>query len=88
LSRDNDNNFRAITIRCGWCIRGDEEGRSTFVDHTTASAEVARELDAAAKKSGLNSSTQPAGEALISRFYTTDMQVAYQGYLLWVTAKE
>jgi 3-hydroxyisobutyrate dehydrogenase len=48
----NDNDLRAITIGADGAFAGMEKG-STFVDHTTASAEVARELDAAAKKSGL-----------------------------------
>src|SRR6185295_11149884 len=39
----NDNDLRAVTIGAEGAI---------FVDHTTASAEVARELDAAATKAG------------------------------------
>src|SRR5215213_4139240 len=48
----NDNDLRAITIGKDGAFAGMEKG-AIFVDHTTASAEVARELDAHATKHGL-----------------------------------
>jgi len=47
----NDNDLRAITLGADGAFAGMKKG-ATFVDHTTASAEVARELDAQAKKLG------------------------------------
>src|SRR6202161_77219 len=47
----NDNDLRAITISADGAFAGIKKG-ATFVDHTTASAEVARELDAEATKRG------------------------------------
>src|SRR4051794_7710538 len=47
----NDNDVRAITIGPNGAFAGMKKG-ATFVDHTTASAEVARELDAEANKCG------------------------------------
>jgi len=47
----NDNDLRAVTIGADAAFSGIKKG-ATFVDHTTASAEVARELDATAAKSG------------------------------------
>lgn len=47
----NDNDLRAVTIGGDGAFAGMKKG-ATFVDHTTASAEVARELDAAATKAG------------------------------------
>jgi 3-hydroxyisobutyrate dehydrogenase len=47
----NDNDLRAVTIGADGAFAGMKKG-ATFVDHTTASAEVARELDAAATKAG------------------------------------
>ncbi|MCP3469118.1 NAD(P)-dependent oxidoreductase [Bradyrhizobium sp. CCGUVB1N3] len=47
----NDNDLRAVTIGPDGAFAGMKKG-ATFVDHTTASAEVARELDAAATKGG------------------------------------
>jgi len=47
----NDNDLRAVTIGPDGAFAGMKKG-ATFVDHTTASAEVARELDAAATKAG------------------------------------
>ena len=41
----NDNDLRAITTAANGAFAGMKKG-ATFVDHTTASAEVARELDA------------------------------------------
>src|ERR1700745_4210915 len=48
----NDNDLRAVTIGSDGAFAGVKKG-ATFVDHTTASAEVARELDAAAPNAGL-----------------------------------
>ncbi|HLZ01999.1 MAG TPA: NAD(P)-dependent oxidoreductase [Bradyrhizobium sp.] len=45
----NDHDLRAVTIGPDGAFAGMKKG-ATFVDHTTASADVARELDAAAKK--------------------------------------
>ena len=47
----NDNDLRAVTLGPDGAFSGMKSG-ATFVDHTTASAEVARELDAEAKKRG------------------------------------
>jgi len=47
----NDNDLRAVTLGADGAFAGMKQG-ATFVDHTTASAEVARELDAAAGKAG------------------------------------
>ena len=47
----NDNDLRAVTIGTEGAFAGMKKG-AIFVDHTTASAEVARELDAAATKAG------------------------------------
>jgi 3-hydroxyisobutyrate dehydrogenase len=47
----NDNDLRAVTIGTEGAFAGMKKG-AVFVDHTTASAEVARELDAAAAKAG------------------------------------
>lgn len=47
----NDNDLRAVTIAADGAFAGMTKG-ATFVDHTTASAEVARELDAVATKAG------------------------------------
>src|SRR3954466_7847087 len=47
----NDNDLRAVTLGADGAFAGMKKG-SVFVDHTTASAEVARELDAAAAKGG------------------------------------
>jgi len=47
----NDHDLRAVTIGADGAFAGMKAG-ATFVDHTTASAEVARELDAEATKRG------------------------------------
>src|SRR3982074_1427758 len=47
----NDNDLRAITLGPDGAFAGIKKG-ATFVDHTTASAEIARELDAEATKRG------------------------------------
>jgi 3-hydroxyisobutyrate dehydrogenase len=47
----NDDDLRAITIGADGAFAGMKAG-SIFVDHTTASAEVARELDKAANQAG------------------------------------
>jgi 3-hydroxyisobutyrate dehydrogenase len=47
----NDNDLRSVTIGAEGAFAGIKKG-ATFVDHTTASADVARELDAAARKGG------------------------------------
>jgi 3-hydroxyisobutyrate dehydrogenase len=47
----NDNDLRAITLPADGALAGMKKG-ATFVDHTSASAEVARELDAEATKRG------------------------------------
>src|SRR5947209_13011442 len=47
----NDNDLRAITLGTDGAFAGLKKG-ATFVDHTTASAEVARELDAEAGRRG------------------------------------
>ncbi|MGZ5901576.1 MAG: NAD(P)-dependent oxidoreductase [Reyranella sp.] len=47
----NDNDLRAVTLGSDGGFAGMKTG-ATFVDHTTASAEIARELDAEAGKRG------------------------------------
>ena len=47
----NDHDLRAVTLGADGAFAGMKKG-ATFVDHTTASAEVARELDAEATKRG------------------------------------
>jgi len=47
----NDNDLREVTLGAQGAFAGMKKGM-VFVDHTTASAEIARELHAAAKKSG------------------------------------
>src|ERR1700732_4147616 len=47
----NDNDLRAITLGSDGAFAGMKKA-ATFVDHTSASAEVARELDAAATRAG------------------------------------
>src|SRR4029078_7124602 len=47
----NHNDLRSVTTGADGAFAGMKKG-ATFVDHTTASAEVARELDAAAAKAG------------------------------------
>src|SRR3954465_7641821 len=47
----NDHDLRAVTLGAEGAFSGMKSG-AVFVDHTTASAEVARELDAEADKRG------------------------------------
>src|SRR5436305_7397666 len=47
----NDNDLRAVTMGADGAFVGMKKG-AIFVDHTTASAEIARELDAASTKAG------------------------------------
>jgi 3-hydroxyisobutyrate dehydrogenase len=47
----NDNDLREVTLGANGAFAGVGKGK-VFVDHTTASAEIARELHAAAKKGG------------------------------------
>ena len=49
----NDNDLRSVTIGPDGAFAGMAKG-AVFVDHTTASAEVARELNAAAQKTGFH----------------------------------
>jgi 3-hydroxyisobutyrate dehydrogenase len=49
----NDDDLRAITLGAEGAFAGMAEG-ATFVDHTTASAEVARELHAFASENGID----------------------------------
>jgi 3-hydroxyisobutyrate dehydrogenase len=60
----NDNDVRAVALGKDGAFSGMGKGK-VFVDHTTASAEVARELYAVAKKSGFDSIDAPVsgGEA-------------------------
>ncbi|MBC8055588.1 MAG: NAD(P)-dependent oxidoreductase [Rhizobiales bacterium] len=48
----NDDDLRAVVLGADGALAGMKPG-AVFVDHTTASAEVARELDAAARAAGL-----------------------------------
>src|ERR1700745_816102 len=47
----NDDDLRAVTLGADGAFAGMKNG-AVFVDHTTASAEIARELDAEAGKRG------------------------------------
>src|SRR6201988_4863342 len=49
----NDNDLREVTLGPNGAFAGMGKGK-VFVDHTTASAEIARELSAAAKKGGFD----------------------------------
>ena len=49
----NDNDLREVTLGADGAFAGMKKG-AVFVDHTTASAEIARELYAAAKKRGFD----------------------------------
>ena len=49
----NDNDLREVTLGADGAFAGVGKG-AVFVDHTTASAEIARELYAAAKKGGFD----------------------------------
>jgi 3-hydroxyisobutyrate dehydrogenase len=49
----NDNDVRAVTLGADGAFAGMGKG-TVFVDHTTASAEIARELHAEAKKRGFD----------------------------------
>ncbi|MBN8984093.1 MAG: NAD(P)-dependent oxidoreductase, partial [Rhizobiales bacterium] len=49
----NDNDLRAVTLGDNGAFAGMKKG-AIFVDHTTASAEVARELDKAATAAGFH----------------------------------
>ena len=60
----NDDDVRAVTVGDGGAFGGMEPG-ATFIDHTTASADVARELDEIARGQGLGFLDAPVsgGEA-------------------------
>src|SRR5262250_3402392 len=47
----NDNDLREVTLGANGAFHGVKKG-AVFVDHTTASAEIARELEAQAKEQG------------------------------------
>jgi 3-hydroxyisobutyrate dehydrogenase len=49
----NDNDLREVTLGADGAFSGMQKG-AVFVDHTTASAGIARELDAQAKKRGFD----------------------------------
>ncbi len=49
----NDNDLREVTLGPGGAYHGMARG-AVFIDHTTASAEIARELSAEAKKRGFD----------------------------------
>src|SRR5207245_6155034 len=49
----NDNDLREVTLGGNGAFAGVKKG-AVFVDHTTASAEIARELHAAARKAGFD----------------------------------
>src|SRR5438874_9217117 len=54
----NDNDLREVTLGANGAFAGIKPG-AIFVDHTTASAEIARELHAEAKKRGFESIDAP-----------------------------
>ncbi len=53
----NDNDLREVTLGPDGAFAGMQPG-AVFVDHTTASAEIARELHAEAKSAASTSSTR------------------------------
>src|SRR6202162_5573415 len=69
----NDNDLRAVTLGDNGGFSGMKKG-ATFVDHTTASAEIARDLDAEATKRGFKfvdapvSGGQAGAEAVIAAY--------------------
>jgi len=54
----NDNDLREVTLGADGAFHGVAKG-AVFVDHTTASAEIARELHAAARKGGFDAVDAP-----------------------------
>jgi 3-hydroxyisobutyrate dehydrogenase len=54
----NDNDLREVTLGANGAFTGMGKGK-IFVDHTTASADIARELYAAAKKGGFDAIDAP-----------------------------
>jgi 3-hydroxyisobutyrate dehydrogenase len=54
----NDNDLREVTLGANGAFAGVNKG-AVFVDHTTASAEIARELYAEAKKRGFDAIDAP-----------------------------
>ncbi|HLN08468.1 MAG TPA: NAD(P)-dependent oxidoreductase, partial [Xanthobacteraceae bacterium] len=60
----NDNDLREVTLAANGAFAGVRQ-RAVFLDHTTASAEIARELHAEAKKRGFDFVDAPVsgGEA-------------------------
>jgi 3-hydroxyisobutyrate dehydrogenase len=54
----NDNDLREVTLGANGAFAGVKKG-AVFVDHTTASAEIARELYAEAKKRGFDAIDAP-----------------------------
>ena len=54
----NDDDLRSVTIGSGGAFEGMKKG-AVYIDNTTASAIVARELDAAARSGGFNSLDAP-----------------------------
>ena len=54
----NDNDLREVTLGAEGAFHGIAKG-AVFVDHTTASAEIARELHAAARKGGFDAIDAP-----------------------------
>ena len=54
----NDNDLREVTLGANGAFAGIKKG-AVFVDHTTASAEIARELYAEAKKRGFDAVDAP-----------------------------
>src|SRR6185503_6376962 len=54
----NDDDLRSVTIGPGGAFEGMKKG-AVFIDNTTASAIIARELDAAARSGGFNSLDAP-----------------------------
>ncbi|MGJ0391305.1 MAG: NAD(P)-dependent oxidoreductase [Methylocystis sp.] len=54
----NDDDLRSVTLGSDGCFAGMKAG-AIFVDHTTASAQIARELDAEARQRGLGAIDAP-----------------------------
>jgi 3-hydroxyisobutyrate dehydrogenase-like beta-hydroxyacid dehydrogenase len=62
----NDDDLRSVVLGDDGAFAGMEAG-AVFVDHTTASAEVARELHAGARRMGCTSSTRRSPAARPAR---------------------
>jgi len=83
----NDNDLRAVTLGENGAFAGMKKG-ATFVDHTTASAEIARDLDAEATKRGFKFVDAPvsggqAGCSILHPVSATEPAACSPGTRAW-----